>query len=689
MVGVVTEVDVTPNISRKKLRAITEVLDTNALLDAPTQELLAWIADYYHRPIGESYATALPVLLRQGEPAQPSKTRWWKLSESGKKLTPSNFRRAPRQQELFDLLQQYPDGISDAALRMQIANPAPVLKRLEAAGVVQVIEIAPYTLPTATPVTSAPQLNNEQSAAVAALAEGSGFHCSLLEGITGSGKTEIYLALAQQAIANGKQCLVLVPEIGLTPQLIARFSERLGQRLAVLHSGLNNRERLDAWLAARSGDAAVVLGTRSAVLTPLQSPGLIIVDEEHDSSYKQQDGLRYSARDVAVRRAQLHNIAIVLGSATPSLESLQNALLGRYKHLRLHHRAGAGRPPKMRLVDVRSKALTEGLSPPLIDSIGKHLDAGGQVLLFLNRRGFAPALMCHDCGWVAPCRRCDTGMTSHRGGRYLCCHHCGARRGPPQSCENCSGEELVAVGEGTERIAGALRGLFPNVPMARFDRDTLTQKGSIQARLKEVAEGKIRLLVGTQMLAKGHDFPNLTLVGVVNCDHGLFSADFRAFENMAQLVTQVAGRAGRGKRAGEVLLQTRHPDHPLLNVLMRDGYHAFARAALTEREHSGLPPHGFLALLRAESPQASSPPAFLDAAAQAAYDLNMPEVELWGPVPAPMERRAGRIRWQLLLRAEHRNHLHRLLRQWIPALEQHSLARKVRWAVDVDPQDLM
>lgn len=689
LVGVVNAVVTHTDVPQKSLRALTEVIDDAPIVDESMRELLRWMANYYHHPIGEVFAAALPVRLRKGEAAERKLRKTWQLSDAGKACTPEYFKGAPRQQQMWQMLKQHERGISIDDLREMPGYSAAVLKRLESAGFAEKSEIAQAPQPTAAEHARAPELNQEQAVAVTQMSAHTGFKCSLLEGVTGSGKTEVYLALIEQVLAAGKQVLVLVPEIGLTPQLIQRFEQRLSSGLAVLHSGLNDSERLDAWLMARVGEAGVILGTRSAVLTPLAQPGLIIVDEEHDASYKQQDGLRYSARDVAVRRAQIHDIPIVLGSATPALESLHNALTGRYQHLRLHSRAGGAQKPRMRLLDVRALALTEGLSPVLIQSVQKHLDSGGQALLFLNRRGYAPALVCHDCGWIAPCQRCDTGMTLHRGGRHLCCHHCGAQQPPPRACENCGGQELVAVGEGTERIAAALRGLFPGVPMARFDRDTLTQKGSMEKRLQEVRDGKIRLLVGTQMLAKGHDFPDLSFVGVVNSDHGLFSADFRALERMAQLVTQVAGRAGRGQRPGEVVLQTRHPDHPLLGLLISQGYHAFAQAALAERQSAGLPPHGYLALLQAESPQPGFPPAFLDAAAQAAYDLNMPDVELWGPVPAPMERRAGRTRGHLLVRAPSRALLHKLLHGWIPVLEKLPLARRVRWAIDVDPQDLI
>lgn len=507
--------------------------------------------------------------------------------------------------------------------------------------------------------------------------------------MTGSGKTEVYLRLIAEVVARHGQVLVLVPEIGLTPQLVERFRRRLPGRLAVLHSGLGEGERQAAWLAARDGEIDVVVGTRLAVFTPLARPGLIVVDEEHDPSLKQQDGLRYSARDLAVRRARDWQVPIVLGSATPSLETLHNARRGRYEHLRLTHRAGGARPPRLNVLDVRGRPMHEGVSDALLARIGDHLGAAGQVLLFLNRRGYAPTLICHDCGWVAECRRCDAHMTFHRRRGRLRCHHCGAERAVDRVCPQCQSQSLMAMGQGTERIEGLMREHFPGIGVARIDRDTTARKGAFEALTAAVSSGEARILVGTQMLAKGHHFPQITLVGIVNADQGLFGADFRAAERMAQLVTQVAGRAGRAERPGEVYIQTHHPEHPLLLRLIRDGYASFAEAALAEREQAGLPPFAHLALLRAESTQPQAPHDFLAQAAAAAQGLACDGVELLGPVAAPMERRAGRVRAQLLLQAPRRVDLHRLLGPWARQLGTLPEARRVRWSLDVDPQDLL
>jgi primosomal protein N' (replication factor Y) len=514
------------------------------------------------------------------------------------------------------------------------------------------------------------------------------FGAFLLDGVTGSGKTEVYLRLAEAVWRRGGQTLLLLPEIALTPQLEARFVSRLGAPVAVFHSGLNETERTRAWTLAQRGQAPVLLGTRSALFVPLRHLGFIVVDEEHDPSFKAQDGLRFSARDGAVMKAREWNIPIVLGSATPSLESLYNAHCGRYRHLRLPQRAGDARPPALRLVDIRNRPLEGGLSPSLLAAMGEALEAGGQALLFLNRRGYAPVLTCHPCGWVATCARCDTPFVVHAREKRLHCHHCGAERPVPQRCPECSEQDLRPLGLGTERVEQALIRLFPGRNVVRIDRDTTRRKGSLRQALDGIHAGEADILVGTQMLSKGHHFPNVTLAGVLDVDSGLYSIDFRAAERLAQLVVQVAGRAGRGEKAGQVLLQTRHPEHPLLQSLLREGYAGFARDALRERRDAGLPPFGHLALLRAEAVNGDVPRAFLREAAAILEKADPAGVQWFGPAPAPQARLAGRHRWQLLIRAAERRALRRAtvaLRERLDGLEG---SRRVRWSLDVDPQDM-
>ena len=416
-------------------------------------------------------------------------------------------------------------------------------------------------------------------------------------------------------------------------------------------------------------------------------PGLIVVDEEHDASLKQQDGFRYSARDLAIWRARQLDIPVVLGSATPSLESLLNVEQSRYQQLDLPERAGVARPPTFQVLDVRKQALEDGLSPPLLERIRQHLEAGGQVLLFLNRRGFAPTLMCYDCDWVAECHRCDARMTWHQRDHQLHCHHCGSQRPVDSVCPTCQSSDLHPQGQGTERVEQALEAHFPEVKRVRIDRDTTRRKGELDKLLEQARSGEGRLLLGTQMLAKGHHFPDVTLVGILDADHGLFSTDFRASERMAQLIVQVAGRAGRHERPGEVIIQTCHPDHPLLQLLINQGYPAFARAALAERKDAQMPPVTRMALLRAEAPSADTAMGFLETVAERINATGIRTVETWGPVPATMERRAGRYRAQLVLQSSQLGELQRLLSSIVRQLETAKEARRVRWSVDVDPAD--
>ena len=508
-----------------------------------------------------------------------------------------------------------------------------------------------------------------------------------MEGITGSGKTEVYLHLIDHALKQNKQVLVLVPEIGLTPQLIARFSERFQQPLAVLHSGLNDNQRCQAWLNAKNHQINIILGTRSAIFTPIADLGLIIIDEEHDISFKQQEGFRYSARDLAVQRAHKSNIPILLGSATPSFESLHNAINERYHWLKLTQRAGKALLPRIRLMDVRGQRMQECLSPQLLYEIKQRIDKNEQVLVFLNRRGYAPILMCHDCGWHAECPRCDARMTLHMKANHLRCHHCDTQRAIPQTCPSCQHDELMAMGKGTERIDELLQQHFPSTPVIRIDRDTTRRKGVMEKLIDQIHEGGSKILVGTQMLAKGHHFPNVTLACIVDGDYGLFSSDFRATERMAQLITQVAGRSGRAHTPGEVLIQTHQPEHPLLTLLIQQGYHAFAVQSLQERKDALLPPYSHLAIIRAESTDNSQALNFLQKTKHHAEQLNIRSVDILGPVPAPMAKRAGRFRAQLLFACEQRSPLHQLLDHTLNWLYQNKDARKVRWSVDIDPQE--
>ena len=672
-----------------QLKRAAEVLDAEPIFSPALLELLQWASDYYLYPLGECIVQALPGMLRSGASAKAVE-QLWRLTVAGLALPEGALRRAPQQAKAVAALQQE-SALSAASLAERDVNAA-TLRALASKGLVERFERSTETVARQTPrkIEAAPILSAEQQCAVDSVVDQFGrFSCHLLEGVTGSGKTEVYLQLIARVIARGEQALVLVPEIGLTPQTLTRFQRRLAPPIAVLHSGLNDSERLDAWRLARSGAAGVVLGTRSAVFADFSSEhggrlGLIIIDEEHDSSFKQQDGFRYSARDVAIKRAADLGIPIVLGSATPSLESLHNAISGKYRHLLLHERAGGAAHPRVDLLDIRRAPLRDGLAPAVIDAIGETLARHEQVLVFLNRRGFAPTLLCHDCGWIAGCDHCDTRLTVHVRDRKLRCHHCGFSRVLPSTCPQCKSPRLDFRGPGTERLELALTQLFPHEPVVRIDRDTTQRKHALRDKLATVREGEPCILVGTQMLAKGHHFPDVTLVVMVDIDGALFSADLRGPERMAQILTQVSGRAGRAQKPGRVLVQTHYPDHPLIAGLVRNGYAAFARELLNERRLLGAPPFAYFALIRADARDLTAAEQLL---AVLRACINEPQVMAIGPLPAPLTRRAGLFRAQLIVSAPQRPLLHRALREMIKQADGLPLARQVKWSIDVDPID--
>ena len=676
-----------------ELRAALVAPDGAPLLQGELLASLRWLAAYLHAPLGEVLAAALPAALRRGEPLPDITRHGWVLNEAGR--TALAAMRAGKPKALAGLLVDVRDEDWLDATSPGWRTP---LRALRERGLVERVaetglaETGSGSLPRGSgpdPVPSAFSPNTEQQVAIDAIRSAEGFAPFLLDGVTGSGKTEVYLQAIADCLARGRQALVLVPEIGLTPQALARFRARLGVPVHALHSGLTDSERAATWLAAASGQARVIVGTRSAVFVPLPEAGLIVVDEEHDGSYKQFDGIRYHARDFAIVRARALAVPVVLGSATPSLETLHNAQSGRYALLRLRRRAGDARPPQVRVLDVRKRPLHAGLSEESLAAIRAALDAGGQVLVFRNRRGYAPVLLCHDCGWSAHCPRCSTperptAMTVHAHGKRLQCHHCGHRRPSPPACPDCASLALQPQGNGTERIEAELQARFDAVPVIRIDRGSTGQRDGLQKHLDALGN-RPGILIGTQMLAKGHDLGNLVLVVVVGIDEGLFSADFRSGEKLAQLLIQVAGRAGRADRPGTVLLQTHHPEHPLLQTLVAGGYHAFADGELALREAAGFPPFAHLALLRAEAKRAELPLQFLQLAKTL---LDSSAIEVHGPLPAPMPRRAGFVRSQLLLAAPARAALHAALDVAVPALYAAPDARRVRWSLDVDPLDL-
>ena len=684
-----------------RLKPVTAVLDATPVLGPDDLILIRWAADYYRSPLGEALFSALPVRLRRPDARLTAGLPGLRPTAAGLALDLADLGRTPGQRRLLETLRAVPEGLATLVIKARLGPCAGPLKALREHGLIESCRVAAEAPPAAPLQSSAPgvadtvgpDLNPEQTRAVDAVGAAlGGFAPFVLDGVTGSGKTEVYIRLIERVIAAGRQALILVPEIGLTPQLRDRLAQRLPGPHAVLHSALPEAERERAWHSAAAGRATLVLGTRSACFVPLPRLGLIIVDEEHDASLKQQEGFRYSARDLAVRRAQQTGCPVVLGSATPSLETLYNARAGRYRRLHLGSRAGGALAPAIALLDIRGQPMSAGLSPRLREQIETQTEAGNQVLLFLNRRGYAPVLTCHDCGWVGACPHCDARLTLHLKLRRLWCHHCGWFQATPSKCPDCQGADLRGLGLGTERLEEEMRALFPAVNLARIDRDSTRRKGELDRLLAASHSGEIQILLGTQMLAKGHDFPGVTLVGILDLDHSLYAADFRAPERTAQLIVQVAGRAGRAERPGRVVLQTRHPEHPLLQSLLRGGYPGFAELALAERQSAQLPPFAHLALLRADAPDAELPMDFLRQGRALALtlqgDLTGTRVAVSSPVPAPMQRRAGRYRAQLLLEGPDRPGLQRFLGPWVSRLWTIPRTRGLRWSLDVDPQDM-
>lgn len=673
------------SIAQSKLKQIEQVLDDTPVIPADLLKLAQWVSQYYHHPLGEVIHTMLPATLRQGRSNTiPLETLWYSMS----KADINDLKRAPKQSQLLQAILKAPEGLSESYLQEHFHSWRPAVKALAEKGFIASRQIEPLTPEMTACADPNISLNADQQNALDLITESlNRFQTHLLQGVTGSGKTEVYLRLINQVLANKQQTLVLVPEIGLTPQLLERFTSRLPCPIYVLHSAMTDQQRLQVWQTAQSGQAYVIIGTRSAVFLPLQNPGLIIVDEEHDNSLKQQDGLRYNARDLAIMRAHHNNIPVVLGSATPSLETLQNAFDQRYSHLQLPMRAGPAVLPQLKLIDARITPKQQILSKSLLEAMRAHLQNKSQVLLFLNRRGFAPRMLCHSCGWAAECSRCDAHMTLHQHENILRCHHCGHQHRPPATCPGCGEAKLDTIGVGTEQIEHVVQQHFPEYSVARIDRDAVKRKGELEKLLTQAQRGDIDILIGTQMLAKGHHFPQVTLVGILGIDQGLFSADFRGPEYMAQLLTQVAGRAGRAEQRGEVLIETQQPENSLLQILLKQDYTEFAKVALQERQAAILPPFSKLALIRAEAVTAEQALQFLQ---QVRQGLVLPtDVQILGPIPAPMERRAGRYRAQLLLQAQQRKPLQQALTILRSQAQQLPDRRKVRWSIDVDPTEML
>lgn len=641
-IGIIVAIAQHSDYPLEKLKPADALLDAEPLLPKTVLTLINWASRYYQSPLGEVFETALPNRL--------------------KKLKPTLHTPEPL-----------------ASVQCQKKNSQKLNATLQSANTM-------LDSPSSLPI---PTLNAEQQKALETITQQLGnFKTFLINGVTGSGKTEVYIRLIQESLKMKKQALVLVPEINLTPQLLSRFQARFSAPMAILHSGLTEKQRYLGWERARTGEVDIIIGTRSASFVPLKAPGVFIIDEEHDPSFKQQERFRYHARDVLIMRGSLEHCPVVLGTATPSLETLHNVNTDRFQNLPLPIRAGNAKAPTLAVLDVRHKRLEEGLSVGLLQAMREHLDQKNQVLLFLNRRGFAPVFMCLNCDWMASCQNCDARLIVHYGSKTLKCHHCDTSKPLVKECPNCNHKGLKPIGLGTERLEATLQRHFPNHSIIRIDRDTATKKGFMSDTLQRIETGEANILLGTQMVAKGHHFPNVTLVAILEMDNALFSADFRSGEKLGQLITQAAGRAGREDKPGHVVLQTAHPEHPLLKLLLTKGYLPFADALLTERRAIHLPPFSYQALIRAQAKQIEPAVDFLRFAKTQIAENEHSHCTVLGPVPAPMERRLGKHRAQLLLQSDRRSTLQKLLQALIPKLESHPNSSKVRWSLDIDPMDL-
>lgn len=675
----------TPANPKFKLKPIQALLDDDAILDSKVLTLLTWAAQYYQFPIGEVVQSALPTLLRQGKPYDLLAHMWRLLDLHADE----KVKRSEKQQHAYKILKLHPAGTAENILNLAGIETA-TLKALEKKGICEAYleqkDFSPQALSLAQmPLTANP---DQKHAIQQVLKSLSSYHAYLLDGLTGSGKTEVYLQIMYEVLKQGKQVLVLVPEIGLTPQTISRFQSRFHCHIALLHSGLTDAKRLQAWQSAQTGKASIILGTRSAIYTPLHNLGLIILDEEHDLSFKQQEGFRYHARDVALYRAHLENCPIILGSATPSMESYALADQGKLTRLELNERAGTALLPKLHILDLKVGRKQHGFSQFLLDEMHKRLARKEQVLIFLNRRGYAPVLICESCAWQAKCPHCDANFTLHtQPYQHLHCHHCGTIHRMPDHCPQCYHTELKPIGMGTAKVEESLKELFPEFEVIRVDRDSTSRVGSWQKIYDRIQKSEPIILLGTQMLAKGHHFPYVSLVAILDIDSGLLSVDFRAPERTAQLIVQVAGRAGRGEKKGDVYLQTLRPEHPLLHTLVDGDYRQFARQTLKERQQALFPPYRYAALIRCESKSQEQNQQYLTEHAQQLRQISELNIDIWGPIPAPMERKAGRYQAHMVLFSQDRARLHYYLRAWWQNMLQHKPS-SMKLSLDIDPQEL-
>lgn len=671
------------------LKPIHQPLEDTPALDSELLTLCQWCADYYNYPLGEVCHLALPTLARKPNPIPRKTHTLWTVTDTGKNIDIETLKRAKKQSEALTLLQsieQADKGVMTSANISSNTLKALGNKQLIAKKVIDDSD-APTPLPEKLLNEPVLTLNAEQQAALESIKLDK-FSTYLLDGVTGSGKTEVYLQLIDKVVRQNRQALVLVPEIGLTPQTVSRFQQRFNLPIATLHSGLSDRQRLETWQQAKNNQVKIVIGTRSSIFTPLPELGLIIVDEEHDLSYKQQEGVRYSARDLAIVRAHKRDIPLILGTATPAIETLYNSFSGRYQRLTLTQRASKQSLPIIECINTTETSL----DPKTINAIEQTLQKQQQVLVFINRRGYAPTLICQDCGWISQCPNCDSPMTVHQTssqGRQLHCHHCDTKSRIPTQCSQCNSRRLKPLGTGTQRSEEQLEQLFEQTPILRIDRDSMSNKGRLENALKQINRGEPCILVGTQMLAKGHHFAKLGLAVILGLDSAFFSSDFRGAERMGQLLTQVAGRTGREQQQGRVLIQTQFSEHPLLQQLLNEGYHAFAETLVKERELSAMPPYEHLTVIRCHAHHPELAQRFLAQTRQIAEKIAPAHngLQYLGPFSASMEKRNNRYHFILQIKTVSRNERKHLLTLLCEQLENIRPPKGLHWLIDVDPQE--
>lgn len=667
----------------KNLKEMISIMDSEEFLPKLSLKFMRQVHNYYLTPYGEVIFTGIPKWYKNVKNPELPKEIWWQVKNH---LDDSEIKasfKSVKQQNIFAYLQDNGPLQSRSMSHIEKGASAQCQALFKKGYLLQsnlcFVDAKPPPDPGFT-------LTPDQSNAINKISANTGFDCFLLDGITGSGKTEVYIRLVKQLVSESKQALVLVPEIGLTPQLFHEFAKRIQGRVAVFHSGLTPVARARAWVKAKSGDIDVIVATRSGIFTPFKNLGMIIVDEEHDLSFKQQDGFRYSARDLAVMRSKMENIPVILGSATPSLETFNNAQLKKYQWLKLRSRTNKQDLPSISVLDVRSHKMQKGLSKQVLQQIDDEIKKGNQALVFLNRRGWSPKLTCQDCGWVAECDECDTYLTYHKHINRLRCHHCERIYGIPEFCPECGSQKVETMGVGTEKIHIGLETHLKGIKVIRVDRDTVKTPNQWQRTVDEIKSGIPCVMVGTQMLSKGHDFPNLTLVVIVNVDNSFFSIDFRATEHLSQLMIQVSGRAGRKDKTGKVVIQSQCPQHEFFKLLLEKSYEDYALHELEQRAAVGFPPASFMAIIRARSRNEKTVNDFFETILENTTENET--VSIMGPIPAPMYKKMGQYQMQLIFNGNDRKSLHNSLKQIVGFLRNNKICNNVIWSLDLDPINL-